>query len=315
MPGEAVEVVPGEGSGEQLAADAEGGAVPDAAERVPSAPGGIPGFQDGVEEEDARHGQVGQLETHAADDGRVQHQLHQKGQAKHAAALSGPMQNPQQLPDQDEQIGPHDGRGGSRHEREEAAAQAEEHQAEDAGGPGIPPGAHQFVKKKVDDAHVQAGKGQQVGGSAGTEKADGFRRQAASVGRQEGPQQGRGGVGGEGEGVDAGAEGIGRSGGEDLQGRRGLHHGDGPEDGAEKAQQQKAEQDDADGGFVGHQAEPVPQQDRKGEEGEQAGSQRPRGTGGNGRSGEDARRENHGQGFYAFRSGHTCEISNNFVSL
>lgn len=56
MAGEAVEIVPGEGSGEKLAADGEGGAPPDAAQRVPSAPGGIPGFQYGIKDENARHG-------------------------------------------------------------------------------------------------------------------------------------------------------------------------------------------------------------------------------------------------------------------
>lgn len=56
MAGEAVEIVPGEGSGEKLAADGEGGAPPDAAQGVPSVPGGIPRFQDRVEDEDARHG-------------------------------------------------------------------------------------------------------------------------------------------------------------------------------------------------------------------------------------------------------------------
>ena len=225
------------------------------------------------------------------------------------------MQQLQQFPDQDEQIGPHDGGAGPCHEREEGASQAEEHKADDTAGPGRSPRAHQLVEKKVDDAHVQAGKGQQVGGSAGAEKADGLCRKAAAVGRQEGLEQGSGGVGGKGEGVNAGAEGIGRVHGENADGRRAFHHGKGPEDGAEKAQQQKAEQDDADGRPIGHAAEPVPQQDRQGEDGKQPGRQYPRGASRDCRSGEDARRENHPQGFYAFRSGHTCEISNNFVSL
>ena len=60
---EGMEPEPGEGTGEHLAGDGQGGGLPDFPDRVDAGALRVPAIQDGEEQENARHREVGELKA------------------------------------------------------------------------------------------------------------------------------------------------------------------------------------------------------------------------------------------------------------
>ena len=172
----------------------------------------------------------------------------------------------------------------------------------------------QFVENQIDDADVKSGERQEMGGAAFPEEGCGFARKPAPLSGEEGFEKRGGFIGPERDGVDQAPEPFHRPAGIFFRETAESNAGLGSVPGAEHAQNQECQGQDgrASGRWHAHQAVVECEgenQQRKQQEGEdRTGSGEPGPC-------DDACRKGDGQRFYAFRFGHTCEISNNFVSL
>ena len=204
-------------------------------------------FQMRVYQEDAGHGQIGKLEAHAADGRRIQHQLHQKGQAEHPGGFSGPSREPEDFIDEDEQEGPDQGRRGSGHKGEKAGGKHDGPKAEIPGRGRLSRHPGEPVQEDVDYTQVEAGEGQDVGSSAFPEGRYGFPRQSRAVSREKGREEGRRPFRGEGNPGNVRLQPF--PGFQDPGGRKRGSGGirEGGQAGRAESQQQKGQQEHGDG--------------------------------------------------------------------
>ena len=151
-----MEPVPDEGTGENLTGDGQGGGLPDPADRVEPGAHRIPGIQDRIQQEDARHCQIGQLEADGPDGGRHKDELDQEGGRQDPQRAPWPMEQTGGLVQGDEQEGTDDGRGRACHQGEEAGGRKDDGKTERFGLRAVSGWPEDFREQQVQDAHVQS---------------------------------------------------------------------------------------------------------------------------------------------------------------